>query len=419
MPAETPVDDRRRGTPAAALRVRDFRVVWLGSLGSSVGTWMQNAVLGAFGWHLTHSYAFVALLGYLQMVPQFFLAVLCGVFADRHSRKWIVLWASVAQGVATLALTVVAASDQPSRPLMLASVSVLGVANSFYLTAWGALLPGLVPREDLPGAVSLGFVQLNLSRVLGPFVGLWIYRVWGAPWVFGFNAASYVLMIIALSMVRPVQSIVTGGAGTIERAREGINQVLHSPHMRWVMGVIGGISVFSLSFISLMPAIADERYGMGEKSAAYQWLYAAFAAGAALSAVVVGTFLGRGVLEPKVRYGLVGFATALVAAGMIHSKVLAYPVMFAVGFGYFFTVTCLSTSLQKRLTDENRGRVLAIWFMAFGGMIPWGTQLMSWVAEWTSLGVVLVLSGLAAALLAVWTHTRLPEVTSAPAPVRA
>lgn len=403
----------RQGTARAALGHRDFRVLWFGALGSNIGTWMQNTALGAFAWSITHELSFVALLSYVQLVPQFFLAAFAGVLAERHSRKTIIIVAALVQMAATVALALTTGDGAVSRPLLVICVLIIGLGNAYFFPSFGSVVPSLVGKEDLPGAVSLQFVQLNVSRVIGPVIGLWIFRRSGIHWVFWINAASFLILIAAVLAIRPSKSRAVSNEPTLARIRAGFVLVWRTPILRWPILTIASMSMFCLAFLGLMPAIADERYGIGSKTVGYQWLFASFALGAALGAIGVGSFLTKASQVLVARNGLVLFSLALIAFGTARSKSAAYPLAFTVGVTYFVVATSLSTALQKSLSDDNRGRVLAIWFMAFGGMIPWGTQLMGTLADRTDLGVSLVLGGVVAALLAAWTHRLRPTLGTA------
>ena len=121
-----------------------------------------------------------------------------------------------------------------------------------------------------------------------------------------------------------------------------------------------------------MPVLAHNDLGIGPDTIAYGLLYASFGAGAVVGALSIGTFLARQELEGVVRIGLGGFAVALAVFGLLRSPGPAYPVAFILGLFYFATVTSLATVLQRRLQDSVRGRVMALWAMAFGGTVPLG-----------------------------------------------
>ena len=131
-------------------------------------------------------------------------------------------------------------------------------------------------------------------------------------------------------------------------------------------------SFFCLPIAVLMPVLAHDDLGIAENTVAYGLLYATFGAGAVVGALSIGTFLARRSLEGIVRVGLGGFAVTLAAFGLLRTAPPAYPVAFLLGLFYFATVTSLATVLQSRLDDGVRGRVMALWVMAFGGTVPLG-----------------------------------------------
>jgi MFS family permease len=160
------------GSARAALAQRPFRIVWLGSLASNVGTWMQNVALGAFAYKLTKSSGFVALLGFAQLGPLLLLSIVGGLLADTIDRKWLLIGCQVQQMVLSIVLAVIVSQDDPSKTALFLCVLGLGIGNALNAPTLSAVLPQLVGKKDLAGAVSLQSVQLNLSRVVGPAIFL-------------------------------------------------------------------------------------------------------------------------------------------------------------------------------------------------------------------------------------------------------
>jgi MFS family permease len=390
------------GTARAALRHRDFRVVWSGTLGSNVGTWMQNVVLAAFGYRLTHSAAYVSLLQFAQLGPLLFLATPAGVIADIVDRRRLLIAMQFQQLVFSLLLAWLARGGHPDHTVLVVVVLVIGVGNAFTGPALGASLPMLVPREDLPGAVSLQSFQMNASRVVGPAIGGVLYPLFGAAAVFAVNAVTYLFAVVAIAAVRfpPPQRDPSDGKG-LGQLLSGFRIAFGDALIRRALVVIATMSFFCLTFIGLMPVLASDNLGMEVRSLSYGLLYAAFGSGAALGAMSIGTVFARRSKPRIVRFGLLAFAVLLTAFGLVRTPGLAYPVAVALGFAYFAVVTSLSTVLQQHLDNRVRGRVMALWIMGFGGTVPIGTLAAGPVADHTSITVV-VLIGAAVALLLAW-----------------
>ena len=391
-----------RGTARAALAHRAFRVVWGGTFASNVGTWMQNVILAAFGYELTRSTTFVGVLFFAQLGPLLFLASLGGALADIVDRRRLLVAMQLVQLVLSLLLAGLAAVDNPSRGAIVACVLAIGVANALSAPTLSAVLPTLVPRPDLSGAVSLQSVQMNASRVIGPAIGGVLYPAFGAAPVFAVNALTY-LFAVAAVWITPFPGRAPGPAEESGRSRllAGFRTARHDPLVRRILTTMATMSLFSLAFVGLMPALAAENLGMRPRSLGYGLLYAGFGAGAALGAVSIGTLLA-GRSKPRiVRVGFVAFSVLLACFGLVRTPALAYPIAILLGVAYFAVVTSLSTVLQEHLPDHLRGRVMALWIMAFGGTVPLGVLAAGAVATHTSITAV-VLFGAAMALVLAW-----------------
>jgi MFS family permease len=211
----------RPGTARSALRSRDFRVLWIATLSSNVGTWMQNVALGAFAYQLSHSAGFVALIGFAQLGPLLLLATVGGMLADAVDRRRLLMTTNLVQLVFSAVLAAVAAVPHPSRALLLLVVLAIGVANALTGPPLASILPTLVPRADLPGAIALQSVQMNLSRVVGPAIGGVLLPSIHASGVFGINAATYLFAVAGAYAIRPVARTRSTEQGLRRRRRRG------------------------------------------------------------------------------------------------------------------------------------------------------------------------------------------------------
>lgn len=191
----------KRGTATSALRHRTFRVVFLGFFASNIGTWMQNVVLGAYAYDITHSSTFVGIVIFAQLGPTLVFPMLGGLLADKVDRKKFLVLLSLEQLIFSVGLAFVVWSPTPSRLLLVAMVVMIGVGSAMFGPAYSAVLPMLVGREDLPGAISLNSAQMNGSRVIGPIIGGLLYPLIGPAWIFVINAATYLFVVGALLVV--------------------------------------------------------------------------------------------------------------------------------------------------------------------------------------------------------------------------
>lgn len=392
------------GTVRSALGQRNFRIVFWGSFASSIGTWMQHVTLGAYALELTGSPTFLSLVLFAQLGPMLALSVVGGALADLVDRRRLLIAAQVEQLLATAALALLVARGQPSEGALLIVVAFIGIGTAIHLPTYSAVLPALVERRQLAGAVALNSTQMNVARVVGPALGGVTFAAFGAAAVFALNSVTYLFAIAALVIVRiPPVEVEPGTAVGWRRLVGGFAVARRDPLVRRCLIAMAVFSFLCLPFIGQMPTLAAQNLGIAPRSVAYGMLYTCFGVGAIVGAVSIGTFLARRSRERLVQAGLLGFAVSLAAFGLLRAPAPAYPVAVVVGFFYFATITSLSVVLQERLADAVRGRVMALWAMAFGGTIPLGHLLAGPVAEATSITLVIGYGVAAALVLAAYT----------------
>ena len=409
----------RAGNAMAALRNEVFRRVFIGAFLSNIGSWMQNVVLGALAYDLTESPTFVGVLLFAQLGPLLLFSLVGGLLADAFDRRRLLVTVSALQGLLSLALAWVARGEDPSKVGLVGIVFLIGVGQAVFGPTYSALLPALVGRENLTGAISLNSAQMNGSRVIGPAIGSAIFARYGAEAVFTINAASYLLVIWALLSVRlPAPVADTSGATGLRRLLSGVQVARQDRVVGRCLVVIYVYSLLSLPFIGQLPTLADRNLGIAARSEEYGFLYASFGVGALIGALSIGTVLAGRRLDRVVRVGLLAFAVFLAAFALLRSAAPAYVGVLLVGLAYFAVITSLSTVLQERLDDSNRGRVMALWIMGFGGTVPIGNLIAGPLIEATSVTTVVLAGAVIALALAAYADLE-PDPSAAEAPALA
>jgi predicted MFS family arabinose efflux permease len=393
------------GGARAAFRYPVFRRVYLAALVSNIGSWMQTVILAAFVFNVTGSSTDVGLITLAGLGPSFVLAPLGGMAADRFDRRWVLVIVNVEQAVIAFILAWLTAAHHPQfAPLFLATLGN-GIGQAIYAPTYSALIPTLVDRKDLSGAVSLNSANMNLSRVIGPAIGGVLYAKVGAPWVFLGNGVSYAALIAVLVTVNlpPVRRSAENGW---RRLVEGVAVARRDRVVGRCLGTMVVFSFFCLPIAVMMPVLAHNDLHIAENSVAYGLLYACFGAGAVVGALFIGTFMVGRALAGAVRIGLAGFAVTLLVFGLLRQPGPGYPVAFLLGLFYFLTVTSLATVLQHRLDDSVRGRVMALWVMAFGGTVPLGAVVAGPLSDKVGISAVVIGGAVVAAALALVTDLR-------------
>jgi MFS family permease len=400
------------GSARAALRHATFRRVFYGSFLSNIGTWMQNVVLGALAYDLTDSPTFVGVVLFAQLGPLLLLSVVGGALADAVDRRRLLISVAATQLALSFVLAAVAAPDRPSEIALVAVVFAIGIGQALFNPAYSAMLPQLVDRRDLPGAIALHSAQMNGSRVVGPVIGALLDSAFGASTVFAVNGVSYLFVIASLVSVRlPAPVIHADGPRGLRRLGAGFAVARRDRLVRRCLVTIATFSLVSLTFVGQLPVVAERNLGIDERSSAYGALYACLGVGAVLGALSIGTVFASSSKERIVRVALVAYAAALAAFALVGVPALAYPVVLVVGLAYFAFITSLSTVLQSGLADHERGGVMALWIMGFGGTVPIGNLIAGPIIEATSITTVMLVG--AACALALSSYARLESTPAA------
>ncbi len=401
------------GNAISALRHRTFRIVFVGAFASNIGTWMQNVVLGAYAYDLTHSSTFVGVVIFAQLGPALLFAMVGGLIADKVDRKKFLIVVSVEQLLFSLVLAWVVRTPSPSHILLVSMVVMVGVGSAMFGPAYSAILPALVTRRDLPGAISLNSAQMNASRVIGPAIGGVAYHLVGPAWVFAGNAATYLFVVAALMVVSlPVLAPAPRHASRWRELTAGITTARADRVVGRCLVTVFVFSLLALAFIGQMPVVAAHNLGIEPKSATYGLLYACFGTGALIGAISIGTVFARSSKPTIVRICLIGYSVALTAFALLRAALPAYFVVAVVGAFYFAFITALNTALQTRLGDAVRGRVMALWIMGFGGTVALGNLIVGPVVSAVGITAVLIFGAGVALVLAWYADVRVPGETA-------
>ena len=403
--SSTPVSRRlnphKVGSARAAFHVRDFRRIWFGSFASNIGTWIQNVVLPVYVYARTGRASLVALLIFAQLGPILLLSIPGGVIADRVDRKKFLISMQAVQLFCSLLLALFAANNSPIWMLFLAQLGV-GVGNALNIPAWSAMLTSLVPPSDIAGAISLNSTVLNGARVIGPII-VALLSQWNvtSSEFFAINAVTYLFVIFALLSVKvpAIAFDTTAGwrrftfAFKIARERVVISRLILT---------LASFSLLSLPYVGLFPAIAQLNFGIESQSATYNWLYATWGLGACIGGLSVSTLFVDIDNRKLIRMGFASFAVSMMGFALAPNVELAFLTVFFLGAAYFFTTTAMQTVFASGLTPEIRARVMALWFMAFGGTVPIGNLIFGPLVDRYGSQWLLVLGSLWAVVLWWW-----------------
>lgn len=402
------------GSIGAAWASKPFRRLYVGSSLSLVGTWLQNVVVGPYALDLTRSAAnprgsasFVGLLTVAQLGPLLLLSIPGGVLANRVDRKKLLLTVQFIQALAAFVLAFVAWKSRSPLGLFLATM-VIGVSNALSAPTTASVMPELVEPRNMGGAISLNSATMNGSRSVAPIIVLALTGLGvSASGFFFLNAISYFAMIVALWNLPMRRRIEHRGSSGRAAFLDGIREARANPVAGRVIFLLFSLSLFSLPFIGQFATVVERAFHTTSKRT-YLILFATWGFGAALGALSIGTVLVKRDQRKLVSAFYVVFAAALAGWSFASSPIVAFPISFVLGFAYFGSTTAMSSVLQLHLDQRRRAPVMALWFMAFGGTVPFGAMWGGWAMDhWSVRGTLLI--GVVWLVILAWLSRDLPE----------
>ena len=375
-----------RASVLAPFRHETFRLLWLATLVSNLGGLVQSVGAGWMMTTLTDSYNMIALVQASTTLPIMVFSIAAGALADNFDRRIVMLIAQVGMMVVSVALAVMAFLGWLNPWLLLSFTFLIGCGTALFNPSWQASMGDIVPRSDLPGAVTLNAMGFNMMRSVGPAVGGLIVALAGAAAAFSVNAISYVPLIVALGRWKPERAVSRLPRENFGSAMwAGIRYVSLSPNLTTVLlrGFLFGFG--AVAVLALLPSVASEYVGGG--ALVYGTLLGSFGLGAIGGAFVNGRIRERYSNEVIVRVACIGFALSCVALGFSRDPVLSHFVLIPAGACWVLALSLFNVSIQLSAPRWVVGRALSLYQTAtFGGMAGgswvWGLSADAVGPDW-------------------------------------
>ncbi len=355
----------------SVLRDRNFAPFFVGNLTSNTGNWLFNVTAAVVVFQLTGSALAVGMVSVAQFLPLVLVSPFAGALADRVDRRRMVIasqsFSTVAAVTIAIATLLVGIDGLPGAWPIIAAAAGIGIGNSLSQPAMNSLVPGLVATQDLATAVSLTAVTYNVGRAIGPAGAGLLLVTLGAEVAFAINAVSFLVLIGGLAMVRSRPREEETDPTRDRSVRAGIRYVRDDPRALLLLGGVAAAGFAADPAITLAPSFAD-LLGGGEV------LVSAFISGFGVAAIPAAVLSGR----LQTRFGsarMAGIGMAIMGGGSIAVAVAPWWWVALLGFsstgsGFVLAVTSFTTLLQLQLPESLRGRVMALWTVAFLGNRP-------------------------------------------------
>jgi len=388
------------GSSLAPFRHAAFTVLWVATVASNVGTWMQNAAAGWLMTALDPDPLVVALVQVATMLPMALLGLPAGALADIVDRRRLLVAINIAATAVMAALGALVWLERATPAILLAFTFLTGCTAALIAPAWQAVVPQLVPRRNLPEAVALNSVGINISRAIGPALAGAIIGLAGLAMPFWLNAASNLGVIAALLWWRPATDAAHrlpperfGGA-----MRVGLRHARHNPHLRATLIRSAGFFVFASAYWALLPLVAREQVAGGPQL--YGNLLGAIGAGAVGGALLLPALKARLGPDALAVAGTIGTALSLALFGLARHPAVAFAASIAAGVSWIAVLAVVNVSAQQALPGWVKGRGLSLFATVQFGAMTAGSALWGQVAAATGLPAAHLLAA-AGALLAV------------------
>jgi MFS family permease len=389
---------RSRWVAVRPLRHRNFALLFSAAAISTVGTWMETVAVGDLVAVRTGEAGWTALVAVAGYLPMGLMGPIGGAIADRVDRRWFVFVSTLLQTICAGALALLSATGHASPGAVATVVFVAGSVTGLGAAAYQAMLPDLVPTEDLLGAVSLGQAQFNLGRIIGPvFAGIAI-ALGSYTWAFLVNTISFGALLLALVALRlppvPRDEAHRSIWGSI---RAGAGAARREPGIAAAIVLIGALALTGAPFIALIPAMA--RVHFHGASSLTSTFVAAQGVGAVAGSLLLPSLAQRYGRHRLLLGGFVACPVALILYGVAPSPGWATVALVGVGATYVSLLSGLGTVVQLRSPGYLRARVMSLYFLSLGVLYPIGAAIQGPLAD--RFGLQQVTVGAAVALLVV------------------
>ena len=394
----TTTGQSKRGLRQAlsSLRQRNYRLYVFGQMISLIGTGMQTIGQAWLVLELTHSAFQLGVVGALQFLPVLLFAIFGGVLADRWPKRRILLVTQTAAMIQALLLWIMVITGVVQLWHIYVLAVLLGLTSSLDQPTRSAFVVEMVGREDLPNAVAMSSLLVNLTHIIGPSIGGIIIAASGVPMLFLLNAISFLAVIAALGLINvrelyaqvPQHSALGERQKTWQSLREGLSYVWKTPAIVLVILVVGLVLLFGANYNVVLPLFATDVLHAG--ATGFGFLSAAIGIGSLIAAL----WLAWSNQRPTIRIVLIGslvFSVLEAVFAVSHSYLLSLVLIASVGVVETIFGTMAITMIQTIAPDHLRGRIVSVYIVFFTGSIPVGYLLAGWLSSFYGVSIGLLI----------------------------
>ena len=386
-----------------AFQYRNYRLLWIGSCTSSIGTWMQKVAQSWLVLAMSNSPFLLGLDSFLGDIPILLFSLIGGVVADRVDRRRLLIFSQVIQLSSAFLLAFLYSIGVVKVWHILSLSFVSGTAQAFGGPAYQALYPVLVDPEDLPNAIALQSIQFNMARVIGPALGGVAFTYLGYAWCFSLNGLSFIAVIISLALLRIKFIPEKSGVSVLTSMKQGFGFIRNQGAMVALIVLAFCMTLLGIPILTFLPVFAkDVLHG---NAFTFTMMLSVSGAGAVSGSLIVA-WLGNIGNKGRVALIMLTCLGALIAAFALSTSVaLSCVLLFLAGIALIAVFTLIQSLVQLITGNEMRGRVMSVYNVAFRGGMPIGSLLTGWLVPRYTAPVVLAVNGTLLFLLGLYFLT--------------
>jgi len=405
--ARTAAGGQRILEAISALRHRNYRLYWFGQLFSVLAQNMEHVAQGWLVLELTNSPLALGVTGLAHAIPTITLTLIGGAIADRADRRRIMIASQCCTALMFLILAVLVLTKLAALWHVMVLAFISGSIRAFDRPSRMALLPQMVPREDIPNAVAIGGTIWQLCRLVGPAAaGILIYLFGVGPTFFTCCLASSAAVTLWLAIRADQPALATSAGGLRKNMLDGVHFIRKNELFYTFMGMTFFNSVFGMSYLILMPVFARDILNVGSQG--FGFLQTAGGAGALIGTLAVAYLSDARRLPLQAARGATLFGVLLLLFAYSRAFSFSLALAFVLGITGQFYITAINTVLQLNLPEQLRGRVMGVYGLTWD-LMPVGGMVAGTIAEFAGAPAAVAVGGVFVSGLALWVISIAPR----------
>lgn len=375
-------------------KFRNYTYLWTGAFISNIGSWVQTLALNWYIVNKLNLAVYLGMLNFISSLPVILFSLPAGVLADRFNKKNIIILTHILMSITALILGIVIHYVNTNIiTWIFVIILIFGICNSFTTPAWQAILPQLVDRQYLLSAIALNSAQFNLARFIGPIVAGFIIATAGLIWCFYFNSISFLFVVLSLIFIT-VNSNTNNNNDKVTQylvndIKEAWQYILRNKSLLLYLFSAGVISFFGMGYVVLLPIYAKnilkgnvQTLGMLMSSSGL----GAFSG--ALLVSLINLYVQKFYI---IKFGIIFYSIVLSVFAISKNLTLSCVSVYFAAMLYIMTISSVNSSIQEKVEEEYRGRVMSnfVWF--FMGMMPFGALVCGILADILSVATTLLI----------------------------